>query len=69
VIELIDVQTNCPGCHVIATARRFEVLKELGAMGMTILELDVASQESVLRCKAKVQEITGGRLDILINNA
>ncbi|KEY69446.1 hypothetical protein S7711_01988 [Stachybotrys chartarum IBT 7711] len=57
------------GCHVIATARNFDVLKDLGARGLSILELDVTSQESVIQAKARVEELTGGRLDILINNA
>lgn len=57
------------GCHVIATARNFDVLEDLGARGLSILELDVTSQESVVQAKAKVEELTGGHLDILINNA
>ncbi|KJZ76222.1 hypothetical protein HIM_04304 [Hirsutella minnesotensis 3608] len=57
------------GCHVIATARRLDVLKDLEAQGLTILALDVTSQESVDACKDAVTQLTDGRLDILINNA
>ncbi|KAM3498651.1 hypothetical protein MY10362_008040, partial [Beauveria mimosiformis] len=54
--------------HVIATARRVEVLEELAAMGMSAVSLDVTSSASIEKCKAQVIEITGGTLDILVNN-
>src|SRR5688500_3343031 len=57
------------GVHVIATARRLEVLRELTQLGMTTLELDVTKQESIEKCKRQVVDLTGGRLDILVNNA
>ncbi|KAM4063046.1 short chain dehydrogenase [Hirsutella rhossiliensis] len=57
------------GCHVIATARRLEVIKGLEAQGLSILALDVTSKESVASCKAAVTKLTGGQLDILVNNA
>ncbi|XWW93989.1 hypothetical protein V2A60_001928 [Cordyceps javanica] len=55
--------------HVIATARRAEVLDELTQMGMSAVSLDVTSSASIEKCKAQVTEITGGTLDILVNNA
>ncbi|EGX90420.1 short chain dehydrogenase/reductase, putative [Cordyceps militaris CM01] len=55
--------------HVIATARRAEVLEELTKMGMSAVSLDVTSSASIEKCKAQVTEITGGTLDILVNNA
>ena len=58
-----------PGLHVIATARRAEVLSEMAEIGMTTLTLDVTDAESIKACHAQVAELTGGKLDILINNA
>ncbi|KAJ4153873.1 hypothetical protein LMH87_010341 [Akanthomyces muscarius] len=55
--------------HVIATARRAEVLEELTKMGMSAVSLDVTSSASIEKCKTQVAEITGGTLDILVNNA
>ncbi|KAI9150179.1 oxidoreductase [Paramyrothecium foliicola] len=63
------VEFHKRGCHVIATARKAEVLSQLASMGMTAISLDVTSKESVLAAKEEVEKITGGRLDILINNA
>lgn len=57
------------GLHVIATARRVEVVEELAKLGMSALELDVTKAESIAKCKAEVAELTGGKLDILVNNA
>ncbi|KAG6009741.1 hypothetical protein E4U21_001489 [Claviceps maximensis] len=57
------------GCHVIATARRLEVVRTLEESGMTALQLEVTDAESIAACKTRVAEITGGRLDILVNNA
>jgi NAD(P)-dependent dehydrogenase (short-subunit alcohol dehydrogenase family) len=45
------------------------VLRELEAIGMSAVQLDVTNQESINRCKSDVAQITGGRLDVLVNNA
>ena len=58
-----------PGFHVIATARRQAVLDELAEMGMSTLELDVTKSESIQAAKETVTALTGGRLDVLVNNA
>jgi 1-acylglycerone phosphate reductase len=55
--------------HVIATARRAEVLKEMEDMGMTTIALDVTDADSIAACKEKVSDLTGGKLDYLVNNA
>ncbi|OLN89029.1 NADPH-dependent 1-acyldihydroxyacetone phosphate reductase 1 [Colletotrichum chlorophyti] len=60
---------HAKGLHVIATARRPEVLGDLSELGLTTLALDVTKAESIAACKQKVNELTGGRLDFLINNA
>ncbi|KAL2754750.1 hypothetical protein ACRALDRAFT_2042628 [Sodiomyces alcalophilus JCM 7366] len=57
------------GLHVIATARRPEVLEDLANEGMSTFELDVTKADSIAACKKQVTELTGGRLDILVNNA
>ncbi|PHH86719.1 hypothetical protein CDD83_9853 [Cordyceps sp. RAO-2017] len=65
----LALEFHARGCHVIATARRLEVIQELEGKGLTIIPLDVTSKESVASCRAKVGELTNGRLDILVNNA
>ncbi|KAM3443414.1 hypothetical protein NHJ13734_001942 [Beauveria thailandica] len=65
----LALQFHAANYHVIATARRAEVLEELAAMGMSAVSLDVTSSASIEKCKAQVNEITGGTLDILVNNA
>ncbi|GKT90326.1 NADPH-dependent 1-acyldihydroxyacetone phosphate reductase [Colletotrichum tofieldiae] len=57
------------GLYVIATARRDDVIAELVAEGFDALQLDVTSKESIAACHKQVQDRTGGRLDILVNNA
>lgn len=57
------------GCHVIATARNLELIKDLDLMGLSILALDVTSKQSIDECKSRVEQLTEGRLDILVNNA
>ncbi|KAI1809335.1 hypothetical protein GGS20DRAFT_313812 [Poronia punctata] len=57
------------GLHVIATARRPEVLSELAELGMSTVALDVTDAESIKRCHQEVAKINGGKLDILVNNA
>ncbi|RAO67790.1 uncharacterized protein BHQ10_003802 [Talaromyces amestolkiae] len=57
------------GHVVIATARRLEVLEDLRRDGMIALPVDVTKSEEVELCRDKVAEITGGKLDVLINNA
>jgi 1-acylglycerone phosphate reductase len=57
------------GFHVLAAARKPEVLSELASMGMSAIKLDVTSKESIETAKTEVEQLTGGRLDILINNA
>lgn len=57
------------GLHVIATARRPEVLAELVELGISTVALDVTDAESIKKCHEEVARINGGKLDILINNA
>lgn len=57
------------GLNVIATARDREKIKDLELLGLTTLSLEVTSLESILTAKKVVSELTGGGLDILVNNA
>ncbi|OAR02068.1 hypothetical protein LLEC1_03390, partial [Akanthomyces lecanii] len=57
------------GYHVIATARRAEVLEELRKTGMSVVSLDVCDRASIQKCRDEVAQITAGKLDILVNNA
>lgn len=36
---------------------------------MSVVALDVCDTDSVQRCREEVAQITGGKLDILVNNA
>jgi 1-acylglycerone phosphate reductase len=57
------------GWRVLATARKAETISELSALGITALSLDVDKPESIAGLKKQVGDITGGKLDMLINNA
>lgn len=58
------------GLHVIATARNPSVLSGLADRpGFTCLPLDVTSQGSIDKCRDEVARLTGGKLDMLVNNA
>lgn len=61
--------TLLAGVRVIATARRLEAMSNLTAAGITTMILDVADLGSVGRAKNEVVRLTGGTLDILVNNA
>ncbi|KEF53305.1 uncharacterized protein A1O9_10753 [Exophiala aquamarina CBS 119918] len=57
------------GLRVFATARSTESLSQLEAKGIETLPLDVSSTESIAALKAEIARRTGGKLDILFNNA
>lgn len=57
------------GLRVIATARNPSKMEHLKALGIETLTLDVTSQESIQRCVQEVSSLTGGSLDILLNNS
>ena len=60
---------HAKGLRVFATARRLDSMGDLKSSGIEIFSLDVTSSESIAALKAKVSEITGGKLDFLVNNA
>ena len=57
------------GLRVIATARNPSKIEHLKALGIDTLTLDVTSQESIQSCVKDVSRLTGGTLDILLNNS
>jgi 1-acylglycerone phosphate reductase len=57
------------GMRVFATARSTKSLTGLEEKGIEILTLDITSPESITALKAEIETRTGGKLDILFNNA
>lgn len=57
------------GLRVFASARRIEVLKDLEELGIEIFALDVTDQAAIKATQAEIAARTGGKLDILVNNA
>jgi 1-acylglycerone phosphate reductase len=65
----LALQFHKSGWRVFATARNLGKLSETDAAGIESIQLDVNSQESITECAAKVEQLTGGSLDALLNNA
>lgn len=58
------------GFRVFATARRLETVQELqDTLGIEIIQLDVTKVADVQRVRNEVALRTGGKLDVLVNNA
>ncbi|KAL5349194.1 hypothetical protein ACLOAV_005482 [Pseudogymnoascus australis] len=58
------------GFRVFATLRNRSKAGSLEEIeGIEILELEVTSEESVRQCAKEVKKLTGGSLDVLVNNA
>ncbi|KAH7042783.1 hypothetical protein B0J12DRAFT_761356 [Macrophomina phaseolina] len=57
------------GLRVFATARSTKSLTKLEAKGIETLPLDVTKRESILALRDEIEKRTGGKLDILFNNA
>lgn len=68
-LSLLSLPTEVS--KVIATARTQFDLRELGESheNITALQLDVHEEDAILALKQKVEQITGGGLDYLVNNA
>lgn len=56
------------GWHVLA-GRRDGSHGGASSEGVTTIELDVTSEPSIAAAASRVRELTGGRLDALVNNA
>lgn len=58
------------GFHVFATARSIQKMQDLTALpNVHLLSLDVTSPSSIHTAKKEVEAQTGGKLDVLVNNA
>lgn len=57
------------GYFVFCAVRRPDSIKELIKPGMVIIKLEVTDTESIKAAAAQVAEVTGGTLDVLVNNA
>ena len=55
--------------RVFATARNPSKIAHFAALGIETLDLDVEDDGSIHTCVKKVEALTGGVLDILINNS
>lgn len=55
--------------RVFATARSLTSMTNLESAGVEILHLDVTSLDSIKGLKDEINKRTGGKLDILFNNA
>jgi 1-acylglycerone phosphate reductase len=58
-------------CNItpIATVLPTESNRHLSEAGIISLPLDITQEESILALKRSVIDLTGGHLDILVNNA
>ncbi|KAK5939308.1 hypothetical protein PMZ80_008612 [Knufia obscura] len=55
--------------RVIATARSLSKLNDTRDAGIEELQLDVLSPSSISTCAKQLETLTGGKLDMLVNNA
>lgn len=68
--EALGKAFRAQGFRVLATVRNMSKSGFLTEIpGIEILELDVTSEDSVRQCAKAVEKITGGSLDVLVNNA
>ncbi|KIW10887.1 hypothetical protein PV08_10186 [Exophiala spinifera] len=65
----LAIQFHRRGDRVFATARNPAKMASLTALGIETLKLDVLSDDSVKACVDEVSALTGGTLNMLINNA
>ncbi|KAL7931832.1 NAD(P)-binding protein [Trichoderma chlorosporum] len=57
------------GWRVFASARNLTRLKQAQDAGLETVQLDTTSDESIAACVAQISELTGGSLDVLVNNS
>lgn len=57
------------GVHPIATVLPSESNEHLTLAGIDWFPLDVTKEESIVKFKQQVIELTGGSLNVLVNNA
>lgn len=57
------------GWRVFASARSLSKLESAEVSGIETIQLDTLSSDSIESCVSRLQELTGGSLDVLVNNA
>lgn len=57
------------GIRVLATGRNLSKLEHLKDFGIDTLALDVEDSESIKAAARAASELTGGKLDFLVNNS
>ena len=67
--EALARQFHNNGFRVFATAMSLSKIQHLEAEGIEIVELDVLNNQSIEKTAGAISSLTGGTLDILINNA
>lgn len=67
--EALILEYTRRGIYAIATVLPNENSSHLTAAGITWFPLDVTDEQSVINLKREISSITGGYLDILVNNA
>ncbi|PFH62271.1 hypothetical protein XA68_14402 [Ophiocordyceps unilateralis] len=55
--------------RVLASGRNLSKLKQVESAGMETVQLDTTSDESIVNAVSRVRDLTGGSLDVLLNNA
>ncbi|UPK94971.1 hypothetical protein LCI18_005906 [Fusarium solani-melongenae] len=65
----LALEFNARGFRVFATARSLQAMTNLEGTGIEPLVLDVTAHESIEALKTEVSKRTGGKLDMLFNNA
>ncbi|RWA08743.1 hypothetical protein EKO27_g6375 [Xylaria grammica] len=67
--EALVTEYTRAGVYAIATVLPNEATDHLEKADITFFPLDVTSEESILALQRKVQELTGGYVDVLVNCA
>lgn len=68
-VPRIHPELQNPGYRVFATSRTSVSMHALREAEIETFELDVTSAQDVADVRDRIGELTGGRLDILVNNA
>ena len=67
--DVVAQAFHAHGLRVLATVRSPSKIEHLKSLGVETLTLDVTSQPSIQSCIKEVSELTGGSLDILLDNS
>lgn len=67
--DAIAQELHKRGFRVFATARNLTKVQHLANLGLDVVQLDVVDSASIDAAVAHVQEATGGKLDMLVNNS